>query len=221
MRNNDFIPLVDEGCAIGTGRIEGIDVAYRGMLPAERHIMITADHRTLLYRERRALYISALEASLSGFGVITLAICGGLYSVIKGVEDGGGKLFAVSVESLRAFEELRRDRIRRILLTGGGVIAPGEGGSEREKALEIALSLSSAVITTGMCETMRRALDRGLDCAVLRSSLSRKSARDAVLEGSPAIDSFSSFLLLPRVIAYHDDGGIYRFGDERFGILRL
>ena len=206
---------------IEKGIIDGIPVYYRGSLPSEPAVLIATDREFLSYDERLALYLSALEASLSGYSVITIARRGGLSSVLRGVEDGKGRLHAVSEEGLRVMEEKRLRKLRRIMLLGGSAISSGLMEGNREAAVETALSLSLCLITTGRSCILTRALDRGLDAAVIRSSLSRKEGRRAAGEGCPVIDTFSSFSAFPKCIAYHDEAGPYGFGTERFGILEL
>lgn len=212
-----YIPLLDYGVNAQRASIAGSSVIYLGQFPEEKALMISSERCYLLPMERRALYLSALEASLSGFDIVTLALRGGLYSVLKGAEDGGGRVHAVSSEDLAVLERERMGKIQRILLTGGSLIVP----DDPQAAAAIAVSLSSALISTGNGCVMSCALDSGLDCAVLRSSLARRSGRKAASEGAPVIDTFSSFLALPPAIAYPDVDGLYRFGDERFGIMRL
>ena len=174
-----------------------------------------------MHEERRAIYISALEAALSGFGIVTLALSGGLFSLIKGAEDGGGRIHIVTAEGLDDYRRKREERMRRVLLTGGSVISPFRHGYGKDEAIEVSLSLSSALITTGCGRLMQSALDNGIDTAILRPSLARSAARKAAEQGAPVIDTFSSFLAFPSRIAYPDENGEYRFGTERFGIISL
>ncbi len=217
----DYISLIDLGDEMRKSSIEGISFAYRGTLPSGKGVMLASQRLSLSHDERKALYLSALEASLSGFDIITIGMRGGLYSVLKGAEDGGGRLHLVSCERMDVLEKRRKERVIRTLLTGGSVISADDGSRARERAAEIAISFSSAIVTTELGTVAGNALDRGLECSILRSSLYMDDARHAACEGAPVVDTFSSFLAFPKCIAYQCDSGIYGFGRERFGILRL
>ena len=217
-----YVPLVDDGFnAIKETNVSGLDLCYMGSLPSGPSILIGTTARYLMHEERRAIYISALEAALSGFEIVTLALSGGLFSLIKGAEDGGGRIHIVTAEGLDDYRKKHEERMRRALLTGGSVIAPFRHGYGKDEAIEASLSLSSALITTGCGRLMQGALDNGIDTAILRSSLARSAARKAAEQGAPVIDTFSSFLAFPSCISYPDEDGDYRFGTERFGIILL
>ena len=200
--------------------IEGKDFLYLGTLPSPRCVLISSESRFHTEKERLSLYLSALEASLADFEIITIARHGGMLSVIRGAEDGNGRLHAVTSDRIEFMEQMFPERAAMVVATGGSIMAPEVEGGE-DDAIEAALSFSSVVITTGRGRLMTAALDRGIDVAVLRSSLSSEHGREAARDGAPVIDTFSSFLMLPSLYAYHSDAGRYGFGSERFDIMRM
>lgn len=200
--------------------IEERNFLYRGTLPSSRCVLISSESRFHSDQERLSLYLSALEASLSGLEVMTIARKGGMFSIIKGVEDGGGRLHAIAAASMDHVLKRFPERVAMVLGTGGSIIAPEDVEGE-DLSIEAALSFSSVLITTGRGRLMTSALDRGIDVAVLRSSLSSEAGREAARDGAPVIDTFSSFLTLPSLYAYRTADGRYGFGSERFDIMRL
>ena len=198
---------------------DGEGYVFCGTLPRRPSVLITSDAPFHSFQERRDLYVSALEASLSGFDVVTVARRGGMLSVMRGCTDSCGRLHLVSVSTMREMKTRFRRQTETAVGSGGSVIAPEDGGET--EAAEAAVSLCCAVITTGRGRIMTLALDRGREVALLRSSLSSQAGRDAAAEGCPVIDTFSSFLALPSVYAYPSEHGQYGFGPERFDIMRL
>ena len=79
-------------------------VLYFGNLPEARNVLIASFSHSgeCVYSE---LYVSALEASLMGYGIITEADHGGMSSVLRGAEDGNGKLFLVSALGIATYRE--------------------------------------------------------------------------------------------------------------------
>lgn len=193
----------------------------KGNPPISKCIMVSSMRINLSYEEREAMYLTSLEAVLSGYDVATFALKGGMYSVLRGVEDGGGKLHLVSVEGLSILENRRRAKLNRVLLTGGSVLSPEIDGCSFDGALKIALSISDALITTESGCLFRIFVDNGRDVALLRASLFNDSTRLAASDGCPIITTFSSFLEFPHAIAYKAENGRYGFGERRFDILTM
>ena len=212
----------DDG--ISFALIDSVPVFYRGVLPERKGVLLISfvSSKTVL----ADMYVSALEASLSGEEVVSIADRGGMLSVIKGTEDGEGRLHMVLSEGLRNYEREHGWKLRRILLTGGSVISPVLHGSDIRSSRSIALSLSSSLITASSGSYPRSddlllsALDAGLDVAVLRSSLTEEAMRMIVREGCPAVSSFSGSVALPKAIAYPSMHGSYGFHGSRFDIMR-
>ena len=194
---------------------------YHGTLPRARCVLISSEARFHSEQERLSLYLSALEAALAGCEVMTIARRGGMFSIIKGVEDGQGRLHSVSSSSMELVERRFSERALMVLGTGGSLMAAEDDGAGEDAAIEAALSFSSVLITTGRGRLMTSALDHGIDVAVLRSSLSSEAGREAARDGAPVIDTFSSFMSLPSLYAYRSADGRYGFGSERFDIMRL
>ena len=65
---------------------------------------------------------AALEAALSGFEIVTLALSGGLFSLIKGAEDGGGRIHIVTAEGLDDYRKKHEERMRQSA-TGSNVVS--------------------------------------------------------------------------------------------------
>ena len=214
-----------ESDGIGLGNIGGIPVFYREILPESEGVLIVSSvHSEAVIRD---IYVSALEAASSGMDVISIGDRGGMLSAIKGAEDGGGRMHMVISEGMRSYELNHGWKLRRILLTGGSVIAPLLWGRDEAAARAIALFLSSHMITAASGRYLRRndailqALDDGIDVFILRSSLTEEAMREIVREGCPVVDSYSSSQELPKVIAYPSEKGCYGFHGARFGIMRL
>ena len=218
-----YVPVYpeDSGDDIRKGRAGDIDILCLGTLPSPGAVLIAAGGTGS--RGDEAMYISSLEAALSGFDIITEADEAGAISILSGAEDGGGRLFLSSSHGIRDYILRYPGRVRRLLLTGGGLFSCSAHGECRQGAWAAAAALaSSAFIFPGSIEAYRTLvsmLDSGKEAAIPRSSLSSRMARSLVLEGCPACDSLSSALALPSAIVYPDGRGRYAFRSKRYSAL--
>ena len=198
---------------------------YRGELPSSKGVLIVSFMST--GSVIRDIYASSLEAAASGVDIISIGDRGGMLSVIKGAEDGNGRVHMVVSEGMRSYEERHGWKLRRILLTGGSVISPLLWGRDEMAARSIAISFSSSIIAAAGGRRLQpshaiiQALDEGVDVSILRSSLTEEAMRSLAYEGCPVVDSYSSSVMLPRVIAYPLENGGYGFHGSRFGIMRM
>lgn len=213
----------DDG--IRTGLISSIPVFYRGELPETKGVLLLSSVTT--ERVIRDMYVSALEAAISGEEIISIGDNGGMLSVIRGAEDGDGRIHMVISEGMRDYERKHGWKLRKILLTGGSIISPCLTGRSGPESREIALALSSSMIAAASGNRLRSihlipsALDMGLDVSVLRSSLTEKAMRNIVMEGCPVVDTYSSSVRFPRAIAYLHSSGSYGFRGSVFDIMRM
>lgn len=93
---------LDEGVMLSL--IDGIPVLYMGNLPYEKNVLL-ASFSSSATRQHEEMYISALEASLMGYDVLTEADTYGMTSVIQGAEDGGGRVHLVSAIGIKGYRE--------------------------------------------------------------------------------------------------------------------
>ena len=219
----ELLRAEDDG--IGFAIIDSIPVFYRGVLPKDKCVLLVS----FLSSERVLcdMYVSALEAASSEIDIVSIGDRGGMLSVIRGAEDGEGRMHMVISEGMRSYEKNYGWKLRKILLTGGSVISPLLWGRDEGLARSIALSLSSSAIMAAGGKRLPgthpliSAIDMGLDTAVLRSSLTEEAMRNIVREGCPAVGSYSSFVEYPQAIAYPSENGYYGFHGSRFGIMRM
>lgn len=205
-----------DGCSIG-----GIPCFFRGSLPDAGKAVLFASYGAAMPLAQ-AFYASALEAAISGWDAVNIAESSGNGSVLRGCMDGEGRLFIVTALPLMEYCARFPVRLRRALLTGGGVLSPGLDRAGREAAIELALSLSRFAVAGGghaAYDIVRRAADRGMDAYILRASLAFPAMRRLYGEGCPVISSFSSASAHPEAIAYEECGGSYRFLAKEYGIL--
>lgn len=196
-------------------------VLYFGNLPDERNVLIASFSNSgeCVYSE---LYVSALEASLMGYGIITEADHGGMSSVLRGAEDGNGKLFLVSALGIATYREKYREKMIRIMLTGGAVLSTTLDGYDRRGARELSAYLASeALIAVGGDKgrddsIVQMFLDSGKDAAIVRSSLTSPAGRSLFLSGCPVVSSFSAALESPSVIVYESEGGRFSFMGKEY-----
>ena len=202
---------------------EGKGFVYRGALPSCDAVLFASYGRNS--SASCAMYQSALEAAASGYDGVNIAENSGNRSVLKGYEDGGGRLYVVTALSMDEYERRFPDILRRIMLTGGGLIAPSLTSGNRDKAYEIALSFSSMLMVSSSAgflpQIVSRAIDSGLDVYMLRASLADKAMRRLFREGCPSVQSFSSIFPYPDAIAYEDnEDGCYNFLSKGYSIVR-
>ena len=214
---------IDNGISFAI--IGGVPVLYMGNLPSLGAIMISSFNTSTLSGAKE-LYVSSLEASIDGVEIVTYAECYGPSSVLRGVEDGEGRLHVVSALGIRKFIEGNKDRARRILVRGGSIITPGAGIYDRKRAEYVAsrLSISSLSYMGGEylhpSNPVLSMLDDGKDVSILRSSLQSRAGRKLASEGCPVSSSYSSFSEFAGNIVYHSDKGRFSFLDERYDSYR-
>lgn len=226
--NDSVIYYVNVRREIETTDFNGITVRYIGTLPGERTVFFSYG-KGGGKDARRSVYVSALEALKSGYSIAYTPSLYLSYAVEKAAADTVyGSLYAFVPTGL---ESVRRHVLRDCLITGGGVISIVENDAEfsYEAMLGkdyLASSMSSAVV---MCSFRGRYVPHFVDTALrdgkslccLRTGLSCPVLRQLVREGAEAVDSFSSFLSNPQVIAYSDENGIYGIEDSRFDIMSV
>ena len=183
----ELLRAEDDG--IGFALIDSIPDFYRGVLPKDKCVLLVS----FLSSERVLcdMYVSALEAASSGIDIESIGDRGGMLSVIRGAEDGEGR---IRDEGLA--RSIALSLSSSAIMAAGGKRLPG----------------THPLIT---------AIDMGLDAAVLRSSLTEEAMRNIVREGCPAVGSYSSFVEYPQAIAYPSENGYYGFHGSRFGIMRM
>ncbi len=201
--------------------IDGVPVLFYGNLPSSPSVLISS-FSISSEATARELYISALEASLDGYQVVSEAYDEGSYSVLRGTEDGGGHLHLVLSSPLSFFRTRHNARMRRILHSGGSVMSTALP-SARDAAIWLSSRLSdAAVAAVGCSETpLRLMADEGKDTAILRSSLATLPGRRLAAEGCPVVDSFSAFRFQPSSIVHPDPSGPWSFLGVRYGRMRL
>lgn len=207
---------LDEGVMLSL--IDGIPVLYMGNLPYEKNVLL-ASFSSSATRQHEEMYISALEASLMGYDVLTEADTYGMTSVIQGAEDGGGRVHLVSAIGIEGYRERYRKRMIRILLTGGSVISTVLSGKDIQGARELSCRLaSSALLATGRGaeKEVSMLLDDGKEAAILRSSLENRMGRDLFLSGCRAVSSFSSLFENPSAVVFETVRGRYSFMGKEY-----
>ena len=97
----ELLRAEDDG--IGFAIIDSIPVFYRGVLPKDKCVLLVS----FLSSERVLcdMYVSALEAALSGIDIVSIGDRGGMLSVIRGAEDGEGRMHMVISEGMRSYEK--------------------------------------------------------------------------------------------------------------------
>ncbi len=200
--------------------ISGRPVLWHGTLPQQDAVLL-ASFSLLSEETAAAFYVSALEAALDGFGIVTEADGIGMSSVLRGAEDGEGRLHLASAEGISVYRTNHPERMRRVLLTGGCVISTTASGYDVRGARELAVYLSSSAIAAigrhpSDAEPVIRMADSGKDAAILRSSLETAPGRKLAKEGCPVADSFSSFRSQPDHIVFQSPSGRWSFGGKRY-----
>ena len=203
--------------------ISCLPVVFRGSLPASDSLLLASCGFSDLTGEE--MYISSLEASLSGIEIISEADAAGQLSVLKGAEDGEGRLHVVTSASLSSYISSYPQRASRILLTGGSIISTGMEKRNTRAAWSLSAFLSShafvAMMGYGWKEVLSM-LDDGKDIAITRTSLTTHIGRTLALEGCPVASSYSSaFPFRTGCIVYPSPEGQFSFLDKRFDYLRL
>lgn len=203
---------------------KGIPFLYEGNLPLRDTVLLSSF--ALSSRESsKELYISALEAALMNLEVVVYGERKGLSAVLKGVEDGKGRVHAVFSSGLSYVKEKDMETVRRVLLTGGSIISSSALSSSRQEARWLLPSLSSVSVSVvgGMAisssHPLIAMLDEGKDIAILRSSLKSRAGRLLATEGCPVVDSFSSFASGEKCIVYKVKNGRFSFLGEQYDFL--
>ncbi len=197
-------------------------VLYRGTLPSSDALLLASCGYSDKIGEE--MYVSALEASLSGVEIISEANAAGQLSVLRGVEDGEGRLHVVTAVSLSTYINAYPERARRILLTGGSIISAGTEKRDARAAWSLSAFLSShafvSVLGYGWKEVLSM-LDDGKELAITRSSLTTHVGRRLALEGCRVADSYSGAFSSSGCIVYPAEDGRFSFLGKKFDYLRF
>ena len=205
--------------------IASIPVLFIGNLPDEKGILITSLGPADIHGVKE-MYVSSLEAALEGRAIIVFAECYGPMSVLKGAEDGNGRLYSIVTDPQVVLKCRYSPVIRRILLSGGGIIMPLVP-PKRKGAMYLSSFLSEeALVLVGGeyipdYSPVITMLDMGKDVSILRSSLSSRAGRRLAGEGCPVMSSYSSLPGRGKFIVYHSESGRYGFLGENYDALRL
>ena len=203
-------------------------VRYIGSYPKDKAVYFyygKTSGRKLL----ESVYISALEALMCGYDIIYKPQLYLSKAVEKAAFDSPrGSIYAFYPKGL---ETISNSLISPPILSGGGVLSILENDAffSFEALLATDYAASSFSCAVLMCAFSGRrcphfvddALSEGKSMAVLKSGLDGVVLRNLVKEGAPCVDSFSSFLSLPRVILYPKECGKYGIDDASFDILTL
>lgn len=180
-------------------------------------------------KEAESVYISAVEALLSGYDIAYIPQLYLSLAVEKAAEDTpSGSLFSFLPKGIAT---VARSTLSRALVTGGGVlsIVENEAFYSFEALLGVTYLASSLSRAALMCHFrghripsfVDSALGEGKSIAVLKSALKSRPMRDLVREGAESVDTFSSFLSSPRYTAYPSEKGSYGTGTARWDIMRI
>ncbi len=195
--------------------VGGFPVLYYGELPKDRCVYISSSS-SMDSETEKYLYASSLEAALMGYEVIYIPTLKKDDPIKNGVFDGKGTLHAIIPFGL--YRSNKRD-ISQIIIHGGSVISESLEDSFSLERLERAKLIASAFadsIVVGerlwlkrIGEYIEQSLDNGKDVAVLKSVLGSHYLNDLVLNGAPAITTFSDFIINPPLFIYPHENGRY------------
>ncbi len=165
-----------------------------------------------------ALYVSALEAALSGYEVISIAEKGGSSSIIAACLDAESPLHLFIASGIKEFMESYPQQLRRIMLSGGSIISAGLCSGDADAARDGLLSSGQIAVAVASAENplIQSAIDMNLDLYILRASLTSAYMKRLYREGCPVISSFSAIQERPGCIVYQEDGGPYGFLGKEF-----
>ena len=188
-----------------------------GQMPEGKAAVLLASDGFVTEETASAMYLSALEASLAGRSVVTVAKHRGMASVIKGTEAGGGTLHIFTPSSFKEYFNKARDYVHAALSSGGSVTSL----PDLETCWSAAFGCSSLFLTSvmGRSRVLEEAAGSGVETALLRPSLAFRGARQYAKDGCPVVDSYSSLFLFPEAIAYEKADGPYAFRDKYYDIL--
>lgn len=206
----------------------GITVRTLGELPGENTVFFHYSAGGGL-RDEESVYISAVEALLSGYDIAYIPQLYLSSAIEKAASDTPrGSLYAFLPKGIATVSS---STLSRPLITGGGVlsIVENEAFYSFEALLGVTYLASSLSKASLMCHFrghripsfVDTALSEGKSIAVLKSALKSRPLRDLVRDGAEAVDSFSSFLSSPRVTAYPSERGSYGIQSIRWDIMRL
>ena len=155
--------------------------------------------------KERAIALSAIEASLSGFDIAT----DGDERVVKVLVDvlyeTGRRLYSFTSDIKNyPLKEL-------VVLTGGGIVKP----SLCLKRELLIASSSLALFFSPLEKALLFALDNNIPAALSRVALN-KASENLLYSGIPMFDSFSNLFEFPEVVAYQDRNGCIRTDSFRF-----
>lgn len=173
-------------------------------------------------------YVSAFEASLSGYNVLFIPFSPSSDAIEKGIVDGKG---AISYIFPCGFNSVRRKYLHNLVITSGvGISVENDDENVSYKSVMRAKSVAAYFSDVVICadenikinkdaEHIKAALDMGRDVAVLKSALSSSILQDYAKSGAPVIDSFSDLLISPKYYLYRRDDGVYSYDKRKFDIL--
>lgn len=206
--------------------ISGIPVLFYGNLP-KRDAILIASYAKRQDESARELYVSSFEASLEGFEIVAYGELGAIEAVLRGAEDGAGRIHLISSIGLSRFRTMNRSLCMRILLTGGSIISSAAVGSSRNEARYLCTVLSRyALAVIGarylpLQHPLLQMLDEGKEIAILLTSLASKAGRDIAFSGCPVASSFSAVYSDSRYIVYPSPHGRFSFLGFRYDFMRL
>lgn len=174
------------------------------------------------------VFRTVLEASENGYHVILNGFYKTFYVALDAAFQMDCPIYVVVPEKLESLNlGLKR---RQVLLLRGGILSPNQGGMPVDRLLltaarQLCLELSELAIVVNARGPLifSEALDRGVDIAVFRDSLSDNTIRLGARDGAAVIDSFSSWFELPSSFAYESHQGAFldsRSG-KRFELLKF
>lgn len=213
---------------IHTFDYKGITVNSIGPLPGEKSVYFyygKGGNDTLF----RSVYISAVEALLNGWDILYVPELLLSKAVEKAFHDvSSGSLYSFVP---RGLENTRKSTLSTALVTGGGALSIVENDAffSFEAVLGVRYLASSMAGAVVLCFHNGRivpsfvdsALMEGKSMCVLKTGLTSPALRSLVRDGCPSIDSFSSFLEFPSVVAYPSEEGRYGTDNRRFSIMRI
>ncbi len=206
----------------------GITLHRIGEIPSEKCIFFYFG-KGGSERSLASVYISALEALLSGYSICYIPQLYLSRAVEKAARDTlTGSVYAFFPKGLG---NVSPSLLSLPLISGGGAVSIVENDAffSYEALLGISYVASEMSDAVLLCSFNGKyfphfidtSLSSGKSLSVLRSALSSAVLRTLVREGCEAVDSFSSFLKNPSVIAYPEENGIYGIESLRFDIMRV
>ena len=161
------------------------------------------------------LFQFALEAYSSGYTLMIPMFKSTLNTVLEAAFMLDKPLYVMVSRSLNGFKLNLSGH--RIMLTRGGILSPSYdrecdriGYMVRSRILAVERSCATLLLDNDYQDIAKESLDRGHDTAVLRSSIGDTEIMRLVAEGSPVLDTFSSWMEYPKAISFETEDGPFR-----------